>query len=174
MKKIFAKLKELASKIVNKAKDIWAKVKEWLNKEDDKGTTNKTKIKVWGWLSAMTACSITLGYSVGHIKVLTSAPVKNALDWYNNPESKRLRTSKFHNLITREIAADIREYDDNGIFAYKWKDGHDYIDICPLQGIEAPKLSDFGAIGERVINMGYSPDQRICSGSIAFGTCRLV
>lgn len=173
MKKIFAKLKELASKIVNKAKDIWAKVKEWLNKEDDKGTTNKTKIKVWGWLSAMTACSITLGYCAGGMKVLTSEPVKNALDWYNNPESERLRTSGFHKLSTRKRGAGAEEYSD-GITAYKWDDGYDYIDMYTPQGIEAAKLSDFGNVGERIIAMGYSPDQKVYSGDLLFGACNYV
>ena len=157
MKKFFEKLKELATKIANKAKETWCKLKDWYKNKD-----GKVKIQAAVVASTLVGCGVSIGYVVGARKMYMSPDIQAATKWYNNKTSRTLTKAASYDFISWPKSFDEVVQHNDGFLQCLYQTG-DYIKHTAAVGTPTWTLSDYGAFGQRVMDMGYSPDTRVYS-----------
>ena len=155
MKNFFAKLKELATKIASKAKETWCKLKDWYK---NKGGREKVQAAVVA--TTLVGGGISIGYVVGACKMYMSPDIQAATKWYNNKTSRNLSKAASYDFISWPENFDEVIHHNDGFRQCRYQTG-DFIKHTATVGTPTYTLSDYGAFGQRVMDMGYSPDTRV-------------
>ena len=155
MKNFFAKLKELATKIANKAKETWSKLKDWYK---NKGGRDKVQAAVVA--TTLVGGGISLGYVIGACKMYMSPEIQAATKWYRNKTSQKLTKAASYDYISWPKSFNEVVQHHDGFTQCLYQTG-DYIKHTAAVGTPTWTLSDYGAFGQRVMDMGYSPDTRV-------------
>ena len=168
MKKFFEKLKELATKIANKAKETWGKLKDWYQ---NKGGKDKVQAAVVA--TTLVGGGISIGYVVGACKMYMSPDIQAATKWYNNKTSKNLTKAASYDYISWPENFDEVIRHNDGFEQCRYQTG-DFIKHEAVIGTPTWTLSDYGAFGQRVMDMGYAPDTRVYSTRLNLSKFNLV